>query len=310
MSSPNFGAKFYSKLQDLSKSEGIDMLALVRIYAQQRLLYRLSVSDCGADFCLKGGLMLAAYNGGDIIRPTDDIDLNGFGFGGIDEIERAIRMAIAVEVPEDGVEFNASNLKIQKDRGEGLIPGGKVVIEGRVHTARVQIKVDVGFGNVITPMAQPIEIPTLLAGLVPCPVISAYPLETIVAEKLHAVAQFGLDNTRLKDYYDIWRVQRTYEFQGKLLSEAVAATFEQQNRKLKTDFVGLSDLFGMKAERDWRAFLKKTIVREDISLKEVVGELRDFLVPVIEGAISGDCDLSWLPEVGWNHPAPGMRSSI
>mgnify|MGYP000925845346 CR=1 FL=1 len=297
--STNFGARYFAKLQEVSKLQRVDMLALIKVYVQQRLLYRISVSDCGADFCLKGGLMIAAYNGGDLLRPTDDIDLNGFGLGGIEDIERAIRVAIDADVPEDGVLFNGDSIRVQKDRGEGIIPGGKLVIEAAFHTSRVQIKVDVGFGNVITPWASELEIPTLLSDHLPCPKISAYPLETIIAEKLHAMAQHGYDNTRLKDYYDIWKIQRNYEFDGETLSRAIAATFEQQQRAINPSMPGLSDLFARKSERDWKAFLKKTVIKDDVTFLDVIPEIRDFTVPVLMAASDGSAPERWAPESGW-----------
>lgn len=301
----NVAASVYAKLKNLSKERGFDMQALVRLYAQQRLLYRISVSDVGPRFCLKGGLMLAAYNSGDILRPTEDIDFNGFGDGGIEDIEAAIRTAIATPVPDDGVVFDASNLKTLKDR-EGIVPGGKVVVIGRVHTATVQVRVDVGFNNVITPNAQPMEIPTILADVVPMPVIAGYPLETMVSEKLHAIAQFGHDNTRHKDYYDIWRILESYEIDGGSLSMAIQNTFSFQKREIDPDMPGLSDAFGVENERAWRAFLRKTNLKDDIALADVISRMREFLVPAMD--VDECSNAKWVPGSGWSGlaaaPAP------
>lgn len=298
--STNFGARYYAKLQEVSRLQRIDMLALVKVYVQQRLLYRLSVSDCGSKFCLKGGLMIAAYNEGELLRPTDDIDLNGFGLGGIEDIEHAIRRAVEAEVPDDGVTFNADSIKVQKDRGEGIIPGGKVVIEAAIHTAKVLLKVDVGFGNVITPWPAEFDIPTLLPEYLPCPTISAYPLETIIAEKLHAMAQHGYDNTRMKDYYDIWKIQQRYEFSGETVSQAILATFTQQQRPINPAMPGLSDLFAKKNEKDWKAFLRKTVMRDEKLFSEVLPEVRSFVAPPLVCAAGGPAPGRWMYESGWD----------
>jgi predicted nucleotidyltransferase component of viral defense system len=303
----NYGARYYQKLQDLSRSQGIDMQTLVRLYAQQRLLYRISVSDVGAEFCLKGGLMLAAYNGGELFRSTDDIDLNGFGIGGIDEIERAIRIAIAAPVPEDGVAFDGSSLTVKKDRGEGIIPGGKVQLVAQLHTARIPLAIDVGFGNVITPFAEEVEIPTLLSDLLPSPRVYGYPLETIVAEKLHAMAQHGLANTRLKDYYDVWRIQSRYDFEGSELSKAITATFRQQDRKLVVNMPALSDAFALRGERDWKAFLKKTVYKDEVTLSQVMPQIREFLVPPMETALGLAPAMDWFHDRGWLLPVREME---
>ncbi|MNU37029.1 hypothetical protein D3C71_256520 [compost metagenome] len=310
--STNFGARYYTKLQEVSRLQRIDMLALIKVYVQQRLLYRLSVSESGPSFCLKGGLMIAAYNGGELLRPTDDIDLNGFGLGGIEDIEHAIRTAVEADVPNDGVTFNSASIRVQKDRGEGIIPGGKVVIEASFHTAKVQLKVDVGFGNVITPWSEDLEmdIPTLLPDHLPCPRISAYPLETIIAEKLHAMAQHGYDNTRMKDYYDIWKIQQNYEFDGETVSRAISATFEQQQRPINPAMPGLSDLFARKNEKDWKAFLRKTVMRDERLFSDVLPEVRRFVVPPLACAAGGPAPGRWIHDSGWDGLTDDFTASV
>src|SRR5690606_11353986 len=110
---------------------------------------------------------------------------NGDGPGTVEDVRAAIVEAAAAAVPPDRASFDPEGMKVVKDR-EGVIPGGKVVLEGRVHTARIRVRVDVGFGNDIVPMPVPMEIPTLLPDVVPRPVIRGYPLEAILSEKLHA----------------------------------------------------------------------------------------------------------------------------
>lgn len=295
MSGRNIGASVYAKLKNLSREKGLDMQSLVRLYAQQRLLYRISVTPAGSDFCLKGGLMLAAYNNGDMLRPTEDIDFNGTGSGGVDRIEAVTRQAVGVEVPEDGVAFDASDMRILKDR-DGIVPGGKVVLQGHVHTARVQVRVDVGFNNVITPAPSLMEIPTLLPDMVPRPVVPGYPLESIVSEKLHAIAQFGSDNTRHKDYYDIWRILETYEIDGASLREAIRNTFSFLRSEIDPDMSGLTTAFGAENERAWKAFLRKTNLSDDTQLVQVIDRMREFLVPAMEGQEAG----TWTPGQGWS----------
>lgn len=297
MAGKNIAASVYDKLRLQAKTSGLEMQALVRLYAQQRLLYRISVCDASNKFCLKGGIMLAAYNRGEVLRPTEDIDFNGFGDGGIEEIEEVLRMAIATPVPDDGVIFFPETMKTLKDR-EGIVPGGKVTLIGKVHTANVQIRVDVGFNNVITPTAMPMEIPTLLPDVVPSPIISGYPLETIIAEKLHAVAQFGSDNTRHKDYYDVWRIQNSYEIEFQTLSLAITNTFEHQKREIDPDMPGLSETFGLENDRAWKAFLRKTNLKDEITLVEVLQEMRTFLVPAM--TIYDLTDARWIPGIGWD----------
>lgn len=296
----NMGASVQARLKNLSREVELDVPSLLRRYVQERLLYRLSVSDEAQNFVLKGGLLMAAYNGGDLMRPTEDIDFSGVTIeGNVDRLRVALHKVLSIEVPDDGVEFLLDTMTVKKDR-TGIVPGGKIVLFAKVGTSRVELRVDVGFGNPVTPSVQLIEFPTLLAGNSPRPIMNAYPLETVIAEKLHAMAQFGAINTRLKDYYDIWMLTKLHEFDGDLISDAIENTFIHQERKIPTEFVGLSQSFidGNKAK--WAGFLSKLPGKPDYNFQEVVTNVRDFVQPMTIDAIDGvRSGLKWEPGEGW-----------
>jgi len=306
MKSKNMAASVHAKLRNHAREHRIPMDALLRRYVQERLLYRISVSEHAGDFCLKGGMLLAAYNDGDLYRPTEDIDFNGFdGGAGIETLTRVIGDALSLEVPDDGVTFDPESIRIMKDR-EGVVPGGKVILEAKVFSARVQVRVDVGFGNIVTPGTRMIEFPALLPDSVPRPTIAAYPLETVVAEKLHAMVQFGAFNTRVKDYFDIWQLSRGHAFDGALLAEAVERTFAHQRRMLPDEPPALSEGFAEKSGQAWRTFLKRISFGDAPEFAEVVEANRAFLLPVIAAARGeAAAPADWVPGQGWS--APGMR---
>lgn len=302
----NIGESVLAQLKNLSRSTGQDMSSYTRLYAQQRLLYRISVSDLAQAFVLKGGVMLAAYNEGTLFRASDDIDFNGYlPNGSAEVVEEAIRIAIQTPVPEDGVTFDLSQMRTRKEH-VGRIKGSKVTLVAKLHTARIPLSVDIGFDNVITPDAVPMEIPTLLPNLVPCPVIAGYPLETIIAEKLHAVRQFGMDNTRHKDLYDLWRIQDGYTLQGGSVALAVERTFEHQGSIIAPDLPGLSETYVSRNKGAWPAFLRKNGLVLDVPFEQVAAELRYFADPIMEAA-NGRMRLgTWTPGDGWNTYSPSL----
>jgi hypothetical protein len=67
-----------------------------------------------------------------------------------------------------------------------------------------------------------LDIPPLLD--FPAPQLRAYPRETVVAEKLEAMVKLGMANSRMKDFYDLAVLARSFAFDGELLSRAVLAT--------------------------------------------------------------------------------------
>lgn len=304
----NIGVSVQARLKNLSRETGIEMPSLLRRYVQERLLYRLSVSGHAQRFALKGGLLMAAYNGGSLTRPTDDIDFNGMEEGGsVESLREMLVDLLSSEVQEDGVEFDLGSMTVAKDR-TGIVPGGKIVMNVRVGSANVDLRIDVGFGNPVTPGCRPIDFPSLLSELAPSPVAIAYPLETVIAEKLHAMAQFGIRNTRVKDYYDILMLSRQHSFDGDLLAEAVANTFSHQQRPIPERFSGLEDGFILTAVPIWKKFAARLRLAPAPDLAEVVRDVADFVMPAVECARvsmpSGQC---WEPGQGWNPPAHTPR---
>jgi Uncharacterized conserved protein len=308
MSGKNIGAGIYARLQNLARERKLDMVGVLRRYVQERLLYRLSVSDEAGNFCVKGGLLLSFYNGGNLLRPTEDIDFNGFDpQSDIKTLQAALDRILSVEVEDDGVRFLPETMKVEKDR-VGLIPGGKVSLQAMVHTARVDIKVDVGFGNPINPEVRRIVMPTILGNVAPQPEVLAYPLETVIAEKIHAMVQFGIDNTRVKDYFDMWMLAGMHPLDGALLAEAVTKTFEAQQREIPAaELEGLTQDFAEYAADKWEKFLRKIDNRSGVSLEEVVETLSEMIHPVTEAARLGEAfDGVWEPEGGWQHQVPAL----
>ena len=118
------------------------------------------------------------------------------------------------------------------------------------------IQIDIGFGDAITPGAVELEYPTMLDG--PAPRLRAYPVETVVAEKFEALVSLGLANTRMKDFYDLWLISRTFGFEGAGLAKAIRRTFERRRTNLPLEVpTGLSDTFAREKAGQWRAFLRR-----------------------------------------------------
>jgi predicted nucleotidyltransferase component of viral defense system len=284
------------------------MQSLMKRYAQERLLYRLSVSEFSKDFCVKGGVMLAAFNNGQLLRPSEDIDFNGFvKDGNITMVAEMIKKMVQDCEIEDGVEFNIDAMKIEKDR-DGKIPGGKVTLVCNIGTARVEVRVDVGFGNAITPDAKKMIMPTLLGDNIPQPEVLVSPLETMISEKLHATFRYGLHNTRLKDFFDLWLTLKTNDFDGQTICDAIVNTFDCHDDPLPTGSMpGLSDEFAEDNVSAWKAFLKKIEYKDRIDLQTVIEEVRAFAEPVMRAAASDKSfSLDWRSPQGWAEPAMAL----
>lgn len=294
----NVAASVRDRLKALAVKRGENFdLILVR-YGIERLLYRLSVSPLRKNFVLKGAMLFIAWEGIQH-RETRDLDLMGYGESTVEKLIETFRAICSVKVPDDGLVF--LDVTGEPIRALDEYGGVRLKVLSKVTAARITIQVDIGFGNSITPGPVDLQYPALLD--FPSPKLRAYPVQTVVAEKLQAMVNLGLRNGRLKDYFDLWYLSRTVNFDGEILSEAIRATFIQR----KTSFpegepVGLTPRFYDDSIREtqWRAFLKK--VDQDsrpASLNSVVESLRQFLLPPLSAAAGNG-----LLNEAWNAGGP------
>jgi predicted nucleotidyltransferase component of viral defense system len=213
----NVGASVRQRLLNLAQARGQPLELLLTRYALERLLHRLSLSQHRERFVLKGALLLTTWFN-EPHRATRDLDLLGFGDPSDDALLAVFREVMTIAT-NDGVSFDTAKLKIHPIR-EGLEYGGsRLSTTATLSGARIPIVVDVGFGDAIEPGAEDINLPVLLD--MPSPHLRAYPLEVVIAEKLHAMVVLGLANSRMKDYYDIWMLTRTFTLDPTRLRRAV-----------------------------------------------------------------------------------------
>ena len=141
-------------------------------------------------------------------RPTRDLDLLGHGDPDPAVVATSIRSICSVEVPDDGVVFDVAGIEAAPIRVEEEYSGVRIRTAATIAGVRLPIRIDVGFGDVITP--EPIEInyPALLNATIPN--LSVYPPETVVAEKLETIVSPGIANSRMKDFYDLWMITMTF----------------------------------------------------------------------------------------------------
>ena len=124
-----------------------------------------------------------------------------------------------------------------------------------------------------------LDYPSMLA--FPAPRLRAYARETVIAEKFQAMVALGRANSRMKDFYDIWILSNSFDFDGDRLSRAIAATFARRNTAIPVDLPdALTPAFANDEQklRQWNAFVRDVSAKPG-SLREVVANLAGFLMP-------------------------------
>jgi predicted nucleotidyltransferase component of viral defense system len=272
----NIGASVRQRLLNLARTSGQPMDLLLTRYALERLLYRLSLSPHRERFVLKGAMLLVTWFD-EAHRATRDVDLLGFGDAAEDALIETFRDIMAVEV-DDGVVFDLDGLKIEAIREEAEYGGSRLRTTAALAGARIPITVDIGFGDAVEPGVEDIDLPVLLD--MPSPHLRAYPPETVIAEKFHAMVALGRANSRMKDYYDVWMLTSTFDLEPERMRQAIAATFARRNTLVPVQVAdGLSEAFANDPakQRQWTAFVR------DLSgpvpgLDRIVGDLRQKLM--------------------------------
>lgn len=260
-------------------------LVLTR-YGIERLLYRLVAAGHADRFVLKGAQLLHVYSG-ERYRPTRDLDLLGFGDPDPEGLAGVFRELCTLDVEPDGLAFDAASVTADAIRDADRYGGVRVRLTAPLAKARIRLQIDVGFGDAITPGPVPLTYPTLLD--MPAPILSAYPLETIIAEKLESLVGLGLATSRMKDVYDLWRILATFDLDPDSVRTAIRRTFERRGTSPRGEPVLFTDVFwtdGSK-QQQWRAFVRRADL-DAPSLEEACREVARHLQPLLPIAGGGD----------------------
>lgn len=300
-------ASVLARLLNRSRSTGENYNLLLSRFAIERLLYRLSVSPHSGSFVLKGALLFALWYDTPH-RPTKDADLLGFGADDADTLRSAFTEICSID-GDDGVRFETASMRIAPIREDNVYGGLRLTISAFIGSARLPVQVDIGFGDAITPAPETVTYPTLLEDLA-APSLRVYPVYTVIAEKFHAMVVLGMNNSRMKDFFDLAVIARTSELDGSTLVDAIRATFARRNTSLPTSMPdGLTIEFSsnpIKAQQ-WRAFVTKAGL-QSTTLDAVVETLAEFLGPALAAcSVSGDFKPRWKPVTReWRGTVPGQ----
>ena len=277
----NTSVSVHDRLRNMAKESSRPFNELLQHFAIERFIYRLSKSPHADRFILKGALMLSVWSG-PVSRPTMDIDLLGKIDNSIEEIKAVMRDACKMDVEDDGMFFNEQTVSAARITEDAEYEGVRVRIKGNLGNARVSLQIDIGFGDVIVPGPGKVDYPTLLE--FPSPELNGYTMETTIAEKYQAMVKLGVLNSRMKDFYDIWMLSRTFDFNGGVLAKAIERTFMNRKTDLTNDPVIFDPSFGRDGTKQvqWQGFIRKARLRNvPGDFEDVVASIKIFLEPPV-----------------------------
>jgi hypothetical protein len=299
----NIAASVHQRLLNLARDREEDFKFVLTKYALERVLFRISQSKHENEFVLKGALLFGLWTE-KRYRPTRDADFLARGENSLERLCGIFKEICSLVVVDDGFRFDLESVRAERIREDADYEGIRVKFEGYLGKAEVPVRIDVGFGDVITPEATKVDFPSMLG--FPKPSLLAYPKETVVAEKFEAMVKLGIVNTRMKDFHDLRSLCQEFHFDGRSLSEAVEKTFIRRRTPLPAKVAPIvfsAEFFeDENKKRQWSAFCRKYRgYVNDASLESICLEIARFLMPVVEFLNNKKSfDRSWAPKGPWD----------
>ena len=300
-------ASVRARLKSLAHQRGVDFNLLLDRYAAERFLYRLSASGEVDRFTLKGAALFRVWTETEL-RPTRDVDFLAAGAAEQPAIRAAVETVCGIPCPEDGVVFDVATIRIRSIRRDQPEGGLRTRLQGHLGNIRLALQMDIGFGDVITPEREQQDYPTLLD--LPAPRLWTYPREAMIAEKFEAMVSRGVDNSRVKDLWDIACLARRFAFDGDTLRTAIAETFRRRETSFTRDRPPalLPGYYGDAARvQHWQVLHRQiaTDVDGPARLVDAGEELRRFLGPVCDSLMDElPFTLAWPAGGPWR---PGVQ---
>ena len=266
-----------AKIKNFAKEKNMDSRTVLQEYVLERFIDRISKSKYKNDFILKGGVLISSMVGVDL-RSTLDIDttIKGFEFT-LDKLNEVLNEIIETDI---GDMFNFKILMNKKIMEETEYHGYRVTLEANFDTIFQKFKIDISTGDIITPNEVKYNIKQMLSD--DKIEILAYNIETILSEKIHSIIQKGEDNTRARDYYDIYILEKTKkeEINNNILKEAIINKFEERkNSNLVSNiYLKVLDLEkNIKLKELWNEYRSKFTYAKDIEFEDTIKSLKNIV---------------------------------
>ena len=275
-------------VRNLSKKKSADAQILMRNYMMERFLERISLSEYKNQFILKGGMLVAAMVGLDA-RATMDLDATIKGTNvSVEDVEMIISQIISIPL-DDGVSFRVK--RISEIMEEADYPGVRVSMETKFDGVITPLKIDISTGDIITPREIKYNFNLMLENRTI--EVWAYNLETVLAEKLETVISRNVTNTRMRDFYDIYILQKLYgeQLSKDVLWDALVATAKKRETLEQIETEDIDEVFdeiqsSSVMENLWKAYQRNYSYSADIPWHTIMKSIRT-LYEIISENIHG-----------------------
>ena len=263
-----------AKVSNLASSTNIPNKYLIQSFMFEALLKRISVSKYKDKFIIKGGLLLSSIFGVNL-RSTMDLDTTIKGLP-LDRttITKVINEIISIDL-KDNIKLEIENIK--DIREEELYSGFNINLKAEFDGLRTNLMIDITTGDVITYKEVQFEYKTLFDNEIVN--IMTYNYETIIAEKFEAIISRNIDNTRMKDYYDLYMFVnlKWNDIDKTILRKAIFNTSEKRET---LNYIENADKYielineDSKLKSLWKNYQNNYAYAKDISFENTIAAIK------------------------------------
>lgn len=282
----DIAASVLARLKNKSKETKRSYQLCLQLFCQEEFLRRVEKSKYVDNLVLKGGLFIYSLTEFES-RVTVDVDFLLKRMPNTPEqLRKIMGEIIEVETGNDFVIFEIKDVApiavAKKYSGIG------VTMQAKIRNTRTPFSIDFGVGDVIVPKQEKRKIPTQLDDF-DAPIINTYSIETTVAEKIDAILLLMEFSSRMKDYYDIYYLAHKFDFDGKVLCEALSKTFVNREHSFTMEQFEQIMTFdsddGM--QKKWKTFTKKIEIEMD-EFPEILRKINEFLKEPYRAVMNGE----------------------
>ena len=264
-------------VKNLAKEKNISAQIVLQNYMLERLLERISISEYHDNFILKGGFLLAAMVGLDT-RATMDMDATIKGLPVTKETISEMFVEICKIHIDDDINFEFSGIAdIREDDEYG---GYRVSLSGNYPPMAVPLKIDITTGDKITPREMMYSFNLMFEER--SINVLAYTVETILAEKLETIISRGDQNTRPRDFYDVYILNtlQKQNIDNKILKDAFAATVKKRGTEhIVSNYKEIIETVASSTamNNQWTRYQKEFDYAKDINFKDICLMIKELL---------------------------------
>ena len=277
-------ASVLARLKNKAQISGRSYQLCLQLFCQEEFLRRLEKSKYAENLVLKGGLFIYSLTDFDS-RVTVDVDFLLRQMPNTPEqLKTVLEEIIATPTGNDFITFEIKDVAPIAVAKKYAGIGASVV--ARIKNTRTPFSIDFGVGDVIVPKQEKRKIPTQLSDF-DAPTVNTYSLETTIAEKIDAILSLMEFSSRMKDYYDIYYLANKFDFDGKILTEALKKTFANRGHNFTVEQFEQVLTFGNDdtMQKKWKAFCKKIDTKTD-DFNAVLRTIKKFLTEPYKAAVA------------------------